>query len=270
MQQCIRLNTPAYQRLLSSVRRAVDDYGMICPGDRIAVGISGGKDSLALLAALVGLQRFYPHPFTLVPIHLRMGFPGADSGNIRALCDALSLPLLEVPTDIFEVVFHIRKEKNPCSLCANLRRGILYSTAKEQGCGKIALGHHFDDAVETLLMNLFWDGRIGCFSPVTYLDRSQVTMIRPLLYVKEQELRRFVSAAGIQPSPKYCPADGYTKREEVKQLLLDAERKDPGLKDRLFGAIERAGIDGFTTHQRGRKQSFPQTKPEKGEETSYL
>lgn len=256
----IRLNIPAFQRLLSSTRRAVDDYGMIAAGDRIAVGVSGGKDSLALLAALAGLQRFYPARFELVPIHLQMGFPGADCTNIRDLCAALNrhlgcnLQLENVKTDIYEVVFGIRKEKNPCSLCANLRRGILYSAAKERGCGKIALGHHFDDAVETLLMNLFLEGNIGCFSPVTYLDRMQVTMIRPLLYAKEPELRGFVSQAGISPSPKVCPADGATKREEMKQFLKLAEQREPGIKERMFGAMERAGIDGFSTHPRGRKR----------------
>ena len=250
----INVNIPQLQRLLSSTRRAVDDYGMISEGDRIAVGISGGKDSMALLAALAGLRRFYPKKFDIGPIHLRMGFPGSDDGNIRELCEALDLPLAAVKTDIYEVVFEVRKEKSPCSLCANLRRGILYSTAKEHGCRKIALGHHFDDAVETLLMNLFIEGNLGCFSPVTYLDRMDVTMIRPLLYAKEKELKSFVTAAGITCSPKYCPADGNTKREEWKQFLAEMERKDPGVKDRLFGAIERAELDGFSVHKRGRKE----------------
>ncbi len=250
----INTNIPQLQRLLSSTRRAVDDYGMIAEGDRIAVGISGGKDSMALLAALAGLQRFYPKKFEIVPIHLQMGFPGSDDSNIRELCEALNLPLVETKTDIYEVVFEVRKEKSPCSLCANLRRGILYSTAKENGCRKIALGHHFDDAVETLLMNLFIEGNLGCFSPVTYLDRMDVTMIRPLLYAKEKELKSFVTAAGITCSPKYCPADGNTKREEWKQFLAEMERKDPGVKDRLFGAIERANLDGFSVHKRGRKE----------------
>ena len=250
----INTNIRWLQRLLSSTRRAVDDYGMISEGDRIAVGISGGKDSMALLAALAGLQRFYPKKFDIVPIHLQMGFPGSDDSNIRELCDALNLPLVAVKTDIYEVVFEIRKEKSPCSLCANLRRGILYSTAKEHGCRKIALGHHFDDAVETLLMNLFIEGNLGCFSPVTYLDRMDVTMIRPLLYAKEKELKAFVTAAGITCSPKYCPADGNTKREEWKQFLAELERKDSGVKERVFGAIERAGLDGFSVHKRGRKE----------------
>ena len=250
----INVNIPALQSLLSCARRAVDDYGMIEEGDRIAVGVSGGKDSLALLAVLKGLQKFYPKKFEVVAIHLQMGFPGGDSGNIRELCEALDVELTEVPTEIYEVVFNVRKEKNPCSLCANMRRGTLYSTAKAMGCGKIALGHHFDDAVETLVMNLFREGRFGCFSPVTYLDRTDVTMIRPLLYVTEGELKRFVAAAGIRPSPKLCPADGNTVREETKQFLAERERADHGLKLRLFGALERAGVDGYSVHQRGRKK----------------
>jgi len=257
------LNVPSLQTLLSAVRRAVDDYEMIREGDRIAVGVSGGKDSLALLSALAALGKFYPIPFELVPIHLQMGFPGERSDGIRALCGELGLELQEVKTDIYEVVFEIRDEKSPCSLCANLRRGILYSAAKERGCGKIALGHHFDDAVETLMMNLFIEGRFGCFSPVTYLSRMNVTMIRPMLYVKEAEIRRFVRAAGIEPVPKLCPADGITKREEAKKMLAELERKDPGLKQRLFGALERAGIDGYSVHPRGKK-TYP--KGEKQEE----
>ncbi len=253
----MNLHVRSYQNLLSQVRRAVDDYEMIHAGDRVAVGVSGGKDSLALLAALAGLRKFYPLPFELLPIHLRMGFPGEASENIHSVCDELELPLLEVPTDIYTVVFNIRKEKNPCSLCANLRRGILYSTAKQEGCRTVALGHHFDDAIETLLMNLFHAGRIGCFSPVTELDRVGITMIRPLLYVRENDLRGFVNAAGIQPSPKLCPADGETVREITKRFLTEAEKRNPGLKDRLFGAMERAELDGFSVHPRARKRSDP-------------
>ncbi len=250
----MNLRIRSYQNLLSQVRRAVDDYGMIRANDRIAVGVSGGKDSLALLVALAGLRKFYPLPFELLPIHLRMGFPGESGENIRTVCDELSLPLLEVPTDIYTVVFDVRREKNPCSLCANLRRGILYSTAKQEGCRTVALGHHFDDAVETLLMNLFHEGRIGCFSPVTELDRVGITMIRPLLYVRENDLKGFVNASGLQPSPKRCPADGETVRETTKRFLAEAEKRDPGLKDRLFGAMERAGLDGFSVHPRARKK----------------
>lgn len=249
----INTNVPQLQELLSQTRRAVDDYGMIREGDRIAVGVSGGKDSLALLAVLKALQRFYPQKFELLAIHLQMGFPGSDDGNIRELCDAIGVELITVPTDIYEVVFEVRKEKSPCSLCANLRRGVLYSTAKEHGCFKIALGHHFDDAVETVVMNLFHEGRFGCFSPVTYLDRTGVTMIRPLLYAEERDVSRFVAASGIRPSPKLCPADGITAREDAKKMLAALEKEDHGVKMRIFGALERAKVDGYEEHQRGRK-----------------
>ena len=222
----MQINVPALQKLLSGARRAVDDYDMIRNGDRIAVGVSGGKDSLVLLTVLSELKRFYPIPYEIVPIHLRMGFPGEDSSAASALCDALGLTLQEVQTDIYEVVFETRKEDSPCSLCANLRRGILCSTAKSLGCDVLALGHHFDDAVETLIMNLFVEGRFGCFSPVTELSRMQVRVIRPLLYVQESEIRRFVRTAEIEIAPKRCPADGNTKREEAKQFLAELEKKD--------------------------------------------
>lgn len=256
----LNLNIPSLQTLLSSVRRAVDDYDMIAEGDRIAVGVSGGKDSLALLCVLSALKKFYPIRFEIVPVHLRMGFPGEDSEPILELCEELGLKLVEVPTDIYEVVFGIRQEKSPCSLCANLRRGILYSTAKAAGCRKIALGHHFDDAVETLMMNLFVEGRFGCFAPVTFLSRMEVTMIRPMLYVKESDIRRYIRLAGIRPVPKLCPSDGFTKREETKQALAELERKDPGVKKRLFGALERSGVDGYAVHPRGRKKYTEENK----------
>lgn len=258
----IDMEVPMLQKLLSCARRAIDDYRMIEDGDRIAVGVSGGKDSMALLAVLKALQRFYPKRFEIAAFHLEMGFPGGDPSGVVALCEALGVELFRIPTDIYEVVFRVRKEKNPCSLCANLRRGALYRAAKERGYEKIALGHHFDDAVETLLMNLFEEGRFGCFSPVTRLDRMQVTMIRPLLYAKETDVRRFVTAAGIEPSPKLCPADGNTVREEVKQFLAEAEKKDRGVKLRLFGALERAGVDGYAVHGRGRKSGSGILPPE--------
>ena len=254
------------KHLLSYTRRAVDDYGMIRAGDKIAVGVSAGKDSLTLLHAMAGLRRFYPQPFELIAITVDMGFGGIEANRnrplpegdpyagIRDLCEKLDVPYHVVPSEIAKIIFDVRKEPNPCSLCAKLRRGALNNAAKDLGCTTVALGHHFDDAVETLLMNLFIEGNLGCFSPVTYLDRMDVTMIRPLLYAKEKELKSFVTAAGITCSPKYCPADGNTKREEWKQFLAELERKDSGVKERVFGAIERAGLDGFSVHKRGRKE----------------
>ncbi len=221
---------------MSYTRRAIDKYDMIADGDSIAVGVSGGKDSLALLCALRGLQRFYPKKFELVPVNLRMGFPNETDEVSRALCEELGLELRSVDSDIYSVVFEVRKEKHPCSLCANMRRGALHAAAKELGCNKLALGHHFDDAVETIMMNLFIEGRFDCFQPVTYLDRSDMTVIRPLLYAPEREVTHFVRKCDIVPVPKNCPADGVTRREDMKRKLAQMEREDEGIKLRIFNA----------------------------------
>ncbi|MDD5917217.1 MAG: ATP-binding protein [Clostridiales bacterium] len=241
------------QKILGYARRACTDYGMIESGDRIAVGVSGGKDSLTLLVTLALLKRFYGAEYELFPVTLDAGFPGAGFSNIQLLCDQLGLTLTMLPSDVYEIVFNIRKEKFPCSLCANMRRGALNSAAVKLGCNKVALGHHFDDTVETLMMNLLIEGRFGCFSPVTYLDRSGITMIRPLIYCPEKEITAFIRKNGIEPSPKYCPADGNTKRAEIKKLLADMSKNDRGLKVRLFGALERSGVDGWSVHERHRK-----------------
>ena len=230
------IDPKALQKLMSYTRRAVDTYGMIEEGDKIAVGVSGGKDSLALLCALRGLQRFYPKKFDIVPINLYMGFPNETNEISRALCEELGLELKVVQSEIYAVVFEVRKEKHPCSLCANMRRGALHNAAKELGCNKLALGHHFDDAVETIIMNLFIEGRFDCFDPVTYLDRSDMTVIRPLLFTPEKDVSHFVRACGIVPVPKNCPADGITKREDAKRALNELERNDRGVKQRIFNA----------------------------------
>jgi len=233
------IDSKALQKMMSYARRAIDKYDMIAEGDRVAVGVSGGKDSLALLCTLASLARFHPKHFEVVPINLRMGFPGEDDSHIRALCGELGLALNSFPSDVYEVVFNIRKEKHPCSLCANMRRGALHAAAKSLECGKMALGHHYDDAVETMLMNLFIEGRFACFDPVSYLDRSDITIIRPLIYAPEKDISHFVRSSDIAVSPKLCPADGNTRREDAKQKLAELERVDRGLKRRLFGAIER-------------------------------
>ena len=248
------------QKLLGFARRAIDDYGMISSGDRIAVGVSGGKDSLTLLAALRGLQKFYPAEFEIVPITLDMGFDGGDTCAPAELCRRLELEHTVVKTDIYRIVFEIRKCDSPCSLCAKLRRGALYDAALANGCSKVALGHHFDDAVETFMLNLFNEGRIGCFAPVTYLDRKKVTVIRPLLYMPEHFARRFVEDNNIAVAPKICPADGYTDRERIKQMLAKLEAEDHGLKSRLFGAMERAEVNGFATHMRSVRRSGSDVK----------
>lgn len=234
------IDSKALQKLMSYTRRAIDTYNMIEEGDRIAVGVSGGKDSLALLCALHGLRRFYPKSFEIVPVNLYMGFPNESDEISRALCEELGLELVSIKSEIYSVVFEIRKEKHPCSLCANMRRGALHNAAKELGCNKLALGHHFDDAVETIIMNLFIEGRFDCFRPVTYLDRSDMTVIRPLLFAPEKEVSHFVRACGIVPVPKNCPADGITRREDAKRALNELERNDRGVKQRIFNAFFNA------------------------------
>lgn len=233
------------KRVLSFVRRAVDDYEMIHEGDKIAVGVSAGKDSLTLLCAMAELRRFYPKRFELCAITVDMGFEGADFSQIRRLCESLDVPYHVIPTQISTIIFDVRKEKNPCSLCAKMRRGALYRGAKELGCTTVALGHHFDDVVETFMLNLFYEGRIGCFQPVTYLSNTDIHMIRPMIYMPEKDVRYFASRAALPVMKSPCPADGNTEREEMKQLLHSLERQNKGLRYRIFGAIQRGEIDGF-------------------------
>ena len=233
------------QRILSHVRRAADAYDMIRAGDKICVGVSAGKDSLTLLVALAELRRFYPKPFTLCAVTVDLGFSGADYSEIEELCRRLAVEYRVVPTEIGKVVFDIRREKNPCSLCAKMRRGALHAAAKEMGCTSVALGHHFDDAAETFMLNLFYEGRIGCFSPVTYLSNTGLYLIRPMLYVPEKQIRYFAARANLPVVASKCPANGNTEREHMKQLLPTLEREHKGIKHRIFGAMERGKVDGF-------------------------
>lgn len=233
------------QRILSQVRRAAADYDMIKDGEKICVGVSAGKDSLTLLVALAELRRFYPKKFTLCAVTVDLGFPDSDYGEIAELCRRLNVEYRVVPTEIGKVVFDIRKESNPCSLCAKMRRGVLHSTAKEMGCGAVALGHHFDDTVETFMLNLFYEGRIGCYSPVTYLSNTDIFLIRPMIYVPEKQVRAFAASASLPVAESKCPANGNTERERMKQFLRTLERENKGLKHRIFGAIERGEVDGF-------------------------
>lgn len=243
------------KRILSYARRAVDDYNMIEDGDKIALGVSGGKDSLALLCAMAGLKRFYPKKFELEVITMDPGFYKAGYGDeaqtkagfdkIRELCEQLGVNFTLFDTQIAKVIFEVRKEKSPCSLCARMRRGALHDYAKLLGCNKIALGHHFDDAVETFMMNLFNEGRIGCFCPVTYLDKKDITMIRPLVYAPEKDIKYFISHSDLPVLASSCPVDKTTDRESVKQLLNDLDRENKGLKYRIFGAMQRSNIGGF-------------------------
>ena len=233
------------KRVLSFVRRAVDDYEMINEGDKIAVGVSAGKDSLTLLCAMADLRRFYPKKFELCAITVDMGFEGMDLSPIAKFCEELGVEYHVVPTQIYKIIFEVRKEKNPCSLCAKMRRGALYGYAKQIGCNKVAFGHHFDDVIETFMLNLFYEGRLGCFQPVTYLSNTDITLIRPMIYMPEKDVRYFASKTELPIVKSTCPADGNTEREEMKKLLASIEKTNKGLRYRIFGAIQRGEIDGF-------------------------
>ena len=229
------------------MRRAVSDYGMINDGDKIAVGVSGGKDSVTLLAGMQNLKRVINKDYTVVAITLDPGFSGrqADYGEIQKLCDGLGVEYIIKRTQIGEIVFDIRKETNPCSLCARMRRGALHDAAKEAGCNKVALGHNYDDAVETFIMNLFNEGRVGCFSPVTYLSRKDITVIRPLIYAPENEIRKAVKKEKLPIVESACPANHATARQKTKDFLYSLEKENKGIKNRIFGAMIRGGISGW-------------------------
>ena len=226
------------QKLIGLVRRCVEDYNMISPGDRIAVGVSGGKDSLALLVFLAELRKYNHKPFEVEAITIDMGL-GMDYSGIENLCKELNVPFHLVQTQIGPLIFEHRKEKNPCSLCAKMRRGALNEALLERGMNKLALGHHYDDAVETFLMSLLFEGRISCFQPVTDLDRSGVIQIRPMLYIHEKTIDNFVSRNNLPVLENRCPVDKTTKREEVKQLIFELSARYPDLKERVFGAMQR-------------------------------
>ena len=233
------------KRMLSFVRRAVDDYAMIDEGDRIAVGISGGKDSLALLVTLAEMRRFYPKRYEIFAVTIDMGFEGASFKEIEELCRRFEIKYKIVKTDIAKIIFDVRKESNPCSLCAKMRRGALHAAAVDLGCNKVALGHHFDDAVETFMMNLFFEGRLGCFSPTSYLSNRKIHLIRPMLYATEKDVRCFARQAMLPVSASLCPEDKATERENMKNLLSELEKSNKGLRHRIFHAMCRGEIDGF-------------------------
>ena len=226
------------QKLIGLVRRCVEDYNMIEAGDKIAVGVSGGKDSLALLVFLAELRKYNQKPFTLEAITIDMGL-GMDYSGIQKLCDELDVPYTIVNTEIAPIIFEYRKEKNPCSMCSKMRRGALNQALLDRGCNKLALGHHYDDAVETFMMSLLFEGRISCFQPVTNLDRSGVIQIRPMLYIHERTVDNFAEKANLPVLTNRCPVDKETKREEVKQLLFNLSAPYPDLKERIFGAMQR-------------------------------
>ena len=233
------------QHILGLVRRCVEDYSMIDAGDTVAVGVSGGKDSLVTLTALARLRAFYPIPFTVHAITLETGTPGMCFDAVADLCRQLDVPYTRIQVPVYDIVFNERKEKNPCSLCAKLRRGSLNTALTERGIHKIALGHHYDDAVETLLMNLLFEGRLGCFQPVTYLDRTGITQIRPLLYCQEADVRRMAAKLCLPVVKNTCPMDGHSRRQEVKELIASLEERYPDLKKKLFGAVQRYPLYGW-------------------------
>lgn len=233
------------QQVLSVVRKALEDYHMIDDGDKIAVGISGGKDSLTLLYALSGLRRFYPQKFELMAVTVDLGFQNLDLSKIDALCTELHVEYEIVKTDIAQIIFEDRKESNPCSLCAKMRKGALNEAVRAAGFNKIAYAHHKDDVVETMLMSLIYEGRFHTFSPVTYLDRTELTVIRPLLYMHEADVIGFVNKYNVPVVKSPCPADGHTKREYVKQLLQQLNRENPGVKERMFTAIQTGSLKGW-------------------------
>lgn len=235
------------QKIMGYIRRAVTEYKMIEDGDRVAVGVSGGKDSVALLAGLAGARRFMGIDFSIAAVSLDNGFPGVqtDFSPLEALCGELEVPFFLRRTQIGTIVFAEREESNPCSLCARMRRGVLHDAAKELGCNKIALGHHYDDAVETFLMNLINEGRVGCFSPVSYLSRKDLTMIRPLVFAPEREIANAVRRAGLPVVKNPCPVDGCTERQWTKEFLTDLEKTHPGVTKRMFGALCRGHISNW-------------------------
>ncbi len=227
------------QRILSYMRKAIEEYNMIEENDKIAVCLSGGKDSITLLHAFKALQRFYPKKFELIAISINPGFEFFDTTLLQNLCDNLEIPLFIEKTHAKEIVFDIRKEKNPCSLCANLRRGAINSVAVREGCNKIALGHNQDDVLETFLLNLFYTGSIGTFSPVSHMDRTGITLIRPLVYTPEKETKRFVKKNNLTVMPKVCPMDGTSKREDMRLMIFSLQKNIPMIRANLFGAIQR-------------------------------
>ena len=233
------------QQMMSLVRKALDEFHMIEEGDQIAVGISGGKDSLTLLKALCGIQRFYPKKYTLTAVSVNLGFPEADYSHVRAFCEELGVEYLQVDTQIGEIVFDVRKEDNPCSLCAKMRKGALNEAVKKAGCNKVAYGHHKDDVVETMLLSLIYEGRFSSFSPVTYLDRMDLTVIRPMIYVREADVIGFKNLYQLPVFKNPCPADGNTRREYAHNLLKAIDAEAPGVRERMFSAILNGDLKGW-------------------------
>lgn len=252
------------QKILSYVRRCVEDYDMIQAGDRIAVGVSGGKDSLLLLTALARLREFYPQPFELAAVTVDMGIPGMDFSPVADYCALLEVPYTIAHTEISHILFDLRKEKNPCSLCAKMRRGALHGLVLEQGFHKVALGHHFDDAVETFFLSLFYEGRLSCFQPVTDLDRTGIIQIRPMLYCGEGMVRNTARRLGLPVVSNPCPANGSTKRQEVKELVAELSQRYPRLRDYVFSAMQRLPLPEWAPKEHRRRPLPDEDEPAPG------
>lgn len=245
------------QKILSYIRKAIEDYNMIEDGDKIAVALSGGKDSLALLLALKNLQIFFPKKFEIVAITINPGFDNFDTSELTKLCIEKEIKYIVEKTEIKQIVFDVRNEKNPCSLCANLRRGILNSVAIREGCNKIALGHNEDDVLETFMLNLLYGGSISTFAPVSYMDRSGITLIRPLIYAPEKYLKSFAKKNNLPIMQKVCPMDGASKRENMKNLIYNFQKDIPRVRENIYGAIKRSTIQGWKFED---KKNKPENK----------
>lgn len=233
------------QRFLSRLRRCIDDYNLISEGDKIAVGLSGGKDSAALLLGLSELRRFYPKNYELFAITADLGFEGMDFKKLKNFCADINVPYKIIKTDIKELVFDVREEKNPCSLCSKMRKGALNDAIKEDGINKLALGHHFDDAIETCVMSLFLEGRFHCFKPLTYMSRADTYQIRPMLYARESEIESLVETGKLPIIKSACPLDKYSKREDIKQTIAELEKTYPDIRQKIFTAIKGLPLEGW-------------------------
>lgn len=235
-----------HQKLLSYVRRAVDDYKMIEENDKIAIGLSGGKDSISLLLALSDLRKFYPKKFDICAITVSLGFDGSDFKPMEELCKKIDVDYHVIDTQIGEIIFDARKESNPCSLCAKMRKGALNNKADELGCNKIALGHNREDIIETFMMSLIFEARISTFQPVSFLEKKKLFSIRPLMYVPESDIKGYIRKNNLPIIKNPCPANGNTKRQEMKDLIKDLCRKYDNADTKIFNAISRSKIDGWS------------------------
>ncbi|MEG1710832.1 MAG: ATP-binding protein [Clostridia bacterium] len=225
------------QQLLAPFRKAITDYNMINDGDKIAVGVSGGKDSLTLLSLLKAYQRFSPHKFELIAATIDMGFVQNSYDNIQEYCDKIDVPYVIQKTQIADIIFNIRKEKNPCSLCAKMRRGALNSLILEKGYTKLALGHHSDDVLETFLLSLLYEGRLSTFAPISFMDKTGVSLIRPMIFIHESDISTYAKNINLPVTFNSCPADKHTKRQDMKNLVDYLQNLIPDSKDRIFSAI---------------------------------